>query len=170
MLGAIIAGGMSRLFGSDKAMARIDRVALLDHVHAALKAQVDEVVLCGRTWLDWSAYPGYARPRAGSTGRHGCGSVIREPERFRCCPDRSGGYLSAANGPWRIAWGWAGLLRRPVSDRALASIAMHYIARTSCQWPPVRQVMDQCFPLSTGGRRKSQLEKYTRCHRSTRWA
>lgn len=55
LLGAIIAGGMSRRFGSDKAMARIDGVALLDHVHAALKAQVDDVVLCGRTWLDWSA-------------------------------------------------------------------------------------------------------------------
>lgn len=62
ILGAIIAGGMSRRFGSDKAMARIDGVALLDHAHAALKAQVDDIVLCGRTWLNWTAIPDLPGP------------------------------------------------------------------------------------------------------------
>lgn len=51
LLGAIIAGGMSRRFGSDRAMAQIDGIALLDHVHAALKAQVDDIVILFRIRL-----------------------------------------------------------------------------------------------------------------------
>lgn len=68
LLGAIIAGGKSSRFGSDKAMTRIDGFALLDHVRAALKAQVDEVVLCGRTWLDWPAIPDVPGPGLGPLG------------------------------------------------------------------------------------------------------
>lgn len=48
LLGALIAGGASRRFGSDKALARIGGVSLIDHARGVLEAQVEEVVLCGR--------------------------------------------------------------------------------------------------------------------------
>ncbi|WP_066665226.1 MULTISPECIES: molybdenum cofactor guanylyltransferase [unclassified Sphingomonas] len=48
LLGAIIAGGASRRFGSDKASARIAGRSLLDHACSALAPQVDELVICGR--------------------------------------------------------------------------------------------------------------------------
>jgi len=50
ILGAIIAGGKSRRFGSDKAALSIAGLPLLEQVHQALVPQVDEVVVCGRDW------------------------------------------------------------------------------------------------------------------------
>jgi molybdenum cofactor guanylyltransferase len=49
LLGAIIADGASRRFGSDKAQALIDGRTLLNHAVMTLAPQVDDVVLCGRT-------------------------------------------------------------------------------------------------------------------------
>lgn len=49
-LGAVFAGGQSRRFGSDKAVAAIDGVALIARVIAALAAQADRVVIVGRAW------------------------------------------------------------------------------------------------------------------------
>lgn len=48
ILGAVLAGGRSSRFGSDKAAALLDGRPLLDHVIAALAPQVDAVVVCGR--------------------------------------------------------------------------------------------------------------------------
>ena len=48
VLGAVLAGGQSRRFGSDKAVALLDEVALVDRVVAALSPQVDAVVIVGR--------------------------------------------------------------------------------------------------------------------------
>lgn len=48
MLGAILAGGQSRRFGSDKADARFEGKRLIDLVCAALAPQVAELVICGR--------------------------------------------------------------------------------------------------------------------------
>lgn len=48
VLGAVLAGGRSSRFGSDKARALLDGRALLDHVVAALEPQVDAVLICGR--------------------------------------------------------------------------------------------------------------------------
>jgi molybdenum cofactor guanylyltransferase len=50
LLGAILAGGRSRRFGSDKAQALVDGKALLDHVADALRPQVDALVVAGREW------------------------------------------------------------------------------------------------------------------------
>ncbi len=50
VLGAIIAGGQSRRFGADKAVALLNGVALLDHVVAGLQPQVDAMIVCGRDW------------------------------------------------------------------------------------------------------------------------
>ncbi len=48
ILGAIIAGGRSSRFGSDKACAVLDGRPLLDHVLVGLGAQTDAIVVCGR--------------------------------------------------------------------------------------------------------------------------
>ncbi|THD34595.1 MAG: molybdenum cofactor guanylyltransferase [Sphingomonas sp.] len=48
ILGAILAGGAARRFGSDKAMARLQGRALIDHVRDALEPWVDRVAVCGR--------------------------------------------------------------------------------------------------------------------------
>jgi molybdopterin-guanine dinucleotide biosynthesis protein A len=50
VLGAILAGGQSRRFGSDKAEALFEGKALLDHVADALRPQVVELVVAGREW------------------------------------------------------------------------------------------------------------------------
>jgi molybdopterin-guanine dinucleotide biosynthesis protein A len=50
ILGAILAGGQSRRFGSDKAEALYEGRALLDHVADALRLQVSEIVVAGREW------------------------------------------------------------------------------------------------------------------------
>ncbi len=49
-LGAIIAGGQSRRFGSDKGAATLGGKCLIDHVADGLLSQVDEIVICGREW------------------------------------------------------------------------------------------------------------------------
>jgi molybdenum cofactor guanylyltransferase len=50
LLGAILAGGQSRRFGSDKAVAMLDGKALLDHVAHALRPQVGALIVAGRDW------------------------------------------------------------------------------------------------------------------------
>ena len=49
-LGAIIAGGLSSRFGTDKALAMLGGRALLDHVADFLDAQCDGLIVCGRPW------------------------------------------------------------------------------------------------------------------------
>lgn len=48
VLGAVLAGGASSRFGSDKAAALLDGRMLLDHARAALAGVVAEVVVVGR--------------------------------------------------------------------------------------------------------------------------
>jgi molybdenum cofactor guanylyltransferase len=48
ILGAILAGGQSNRFGSDKAQARHNGVRLIDHVAAALSPQCLAIVVIGR--------------------------------------------------------------------------------------------------------------------------
>jgi molybdopterin-guanine dinucleotide biosynthesis protein A len=48
LLGAVLAGGQSSRFGSDKAMALLDRESLLAHALAAIRGQCDALVICGR--------------------------------------------------------------------------------------------------------------------------
>ena len=50
VLGAILAGGQSRRFGSDKASALLDGKPLLDHVADALRGQTKALVVAGRAW------------------------------------------------------------------------------------------------------------------------
>lgn len=48
VLGAVLAGGQSRRFGSDKALALLDGKPLIDHARNAIAPYVDTVVICGR--------------------------------------------------------------------------------------------------------------------------
>jgi molybdopterin-guanine dinucleotide biosynthesis protein A len=50
ILGAIVAGGASSRFGSDKALALLDGQPLIAHAQAALEPFVGALVVCGRTW------------------------------------------------------------------------------------------------------------------------
>ena len=50
VLGAILAGGRSSRFGSDKALALIDGRPMLEHVAERLRAQCDGLVVIGRDW------------------------------------------------------------------------------------------------------------------------
>lgn len=48
LLGAILAGGEARRFGSDKALAEIDGRAMIDHVAACLRPQAAALAVVGR--------------------------------------------------------------------------------------------------------------------------
>lgn len=48
LLGAILAGGQSRRFGSDKAEAMLNGRKLIDHVAEALRRDCEALVVCGR--------------------------------------------------------------------------------------------------------------------------
>jgi molybdopterin-guanine dinucleotide biosynthesis protein A len=50
VLGAILAGGRSSRFGSDKALAMIDGRPMLEHVAERLSGQCDGLVVAGRDW------------------------------------------------------------------------------------------------------------------------
>ena len=63
ILGAILAGGQSRRFGSDKALAIVQGKTLFDHVADALRPSCAQLVAAGR---EWPAMQGVAdRPVAG---------------------------------------------------------------------------------------------------------
>lgn len=48
LLGAVLAGGRATRFGSDKALALLDGVPLIDHALATLSPWCDALVVCGR--------------------------------------------------------------------------------------------------------------------------
>jgi len=50
VLGAVLAGGRSSRFGSDKALAMLEGRPLIVHAIEALAAHADTVVSCGREW------------------------------------------------------------------------------------------------------------------------
>lgn len=61
LLGAVLAGGASTRFGSDKAIAELDGRPLIEHAIAALGRECEAVIVCGRNWGDWVP----DRPRSG---------------------------------------------------------------------------------------------------------
>ena len=62
-LGAIIAGGASRRFGEDKALAMLHGRRLIEHATDAIAGQVDAMVICGREWREMTTVAD--RPGAG---------------------------------------------------------------------------------------------------------
>lgn len=77
LLGAILAGGQARRFGSDKAQALYEGARLIDRVAAALAAQCDAVVVCGREEPGFVCLADWPEPGLGPLGglaaalRHG---------------------------------------------------------------------------------------------------
>ena len=63
LLGAVLAGGIGRRFGGDKALAEIDGQSLIARVIEALAAQTVAVVVCGRDMPGCRSIPD--RPAAG---------------------------------------------------------------------------------------------------------
>lgn len=67
-LGAILAGGASSRFGSDKALADYQGRPLIAHVAQALRGQCDALVVCGRTWGDLPELADHPAPVLGPMG------------------------------------------------------------------------------------------------------
>jgi molybdenum cofactor guanylyltransferase len=53
ILGAVIAGGQSKRFGTDKAVALVDGLPLIDHIVMGLYRHTDFLVISGRDWRDF---------------------------------------------------------------------------------------------------------------------
>lgn len=68
LLGAILAGGQSRRFGSNKAEALFEGKALLDHVADTLRGQTDDIVVVGREWPGLAIVADLPQPGLGPLG------------------------------------------------------------------------------------------------------
>lgn len=68
LLGAVLAGGRSSRFGSDKALAIFDGRPLIDHAVASLSPHVDIVVICGRDVAGKISLPDRPAPDMGPLG------------------------------------------------------------------------------------------------------
>jgi len=75
VLGAILAGGEARRFGSDKALAEWQGKRLIDWVAHALRAQCDVVALCGRVEPGFMTL--YDYPEAGMGPLGGLNAALR---------------------------------------------------------------------------------------------
>jgi molybdopterin-guanine dinucleotide biosynthesis protein A len=105
-LGAILAGGRSSRFGSDKAEALLGGRPLIAHVHEALAPQCAQTIVVGREWgrlqrVDDAPEPGLG-PLGGLLGalrhaeRHGFTSVITSGCDLPSLPGRLEQLLSPA--------------------------------------------------------------------------
>jgi molybdopterin-guanine dinucleotide biosynthesis protein A len=74
-LGAILAGGQARRFGSDKAHALFEGARLIDRVAEALGAQCDAVIVCGREEPGFACIPDW--PEAGLGPLGGLAAALR---------------------------------------------------------------------------------------------
>lgn len=68
LLGAVLAGGRSRRYGSDKALAIHAGQPLIAHAIDAIAGQVDAVVVCGRALAGRCCIPDRPRPDLGPLG------------------------------------------------------------------------------------------------------
>lgn len=68
IVGAILAGGAASRFGSDKAMALLQGVPLIDHVATALAPQADTLVVVGRPHGALVSVPDHPAPGFGPLG------------------------------------------------------------------------------------------------------
>lgn len=75
LLGAILAGGQARRFGSDKALAVYKGTRLIDQVAAALLAQTGGLVVCGREEPGFRCIPDW--PDAGLGPLGGLAAALR---------------------------------------------------------------------------------------------
>lgn len=137
LLGAVLAGGRSQRFGSDKALALLDGRPLIRHAIERLAACCDAVVVVGRDW------PGHARvedhpgpglgPLAGlcgallHAGHHGFAHVLCVPcDTPGLPPDlvrRLAPAPAVADGHWTIGL-WPAALGPALAARITAGAPM----------------------------------------------
>ena len=89
ILAAVLAGGRSTRFGTDKALALHDGLPLIDHVIAALLPQASALVITGRAHPGHTAIADFPAPGLGPLGglcaaltharRHGFDAVLCVP-------------------------------------------------------------------------------------------
>lgn len=53
VLGALLAGGEAKRFGSDKALAQLAGRNLIDHCIALLETQCSDIIICGRQYREY---------------------------------------------------------------------------------------------------------------------
>jgi molybdenum cofactor guanylyltransferase len=82
VLAAVIAGGRSRRFGSDKAAATLKGQALLDHVISALVRQADQLIVVGRDWPGCTSVADYPNKGLGPLGGLCAALRYAEPKGF----------------------------------------------------------------------------------------
>lgn len=75
VLGAVLAGGRSSRFGSDKAIALVDGLPLLNHAIRSLRHVTPDVVICGREWPGVTSLDD--RPAAGMGPLGGLNAALR---------------------------------------------------------------------------------------------
>ena len=68
ILGAILAGGRSTRFGSDKAHAKVDGIRLIDRVADALGQQTTALIVCGREEPGFGCIEDHPEPDLGPLG------------------------------------------------------------------------------------------------------
>ena len=68
ILGAVLAGGQARRFGSDKGVASWRGRSLIEHSLAAIRPCADALVVCGRDWPGLVALSDRPRPGLGPLG------------------------------------------------------------------------------------------------------
>ncbi len=68
ILGAVLAGGFSSRFGSDKALAIVAGRPLIEHAIAALAAECDAVIVVGRDWPGLTSVADLPGPGLGPLG------------------------------------------------------------------------------------------------------
>jgi molybdenum cofactor guanylyltransferase len=78
LLGAILAGGQAQRFGSDKAQALYGGARLIDRVAAALAAQCEGVVVCGREEAGFLCLSDWPEPGLGPLG--GLAAALRHAD------------------------------------------------------------------------------------------
>lgn len=89
LLGAVLAGGESRRFGSDKLSARLGERTLLDHAIHWLSGHVDTVVVCGRAGAPVRCLADIPAPGLGPLG--GLAAAL--------CHAEAGGYAAVLSIP-----------------------------------------------------------------------
>lgn len=75
IIGAVLAGGASSRFGSDKALALFAGKPLIDHAIAAIAPQVERLVIVGQDWPGYTRVDDLPAPGLGPLGGL-CGALV----------------------------------------------------------------------------------------------
>ncbi|WP_435417035.1 molybdenum cofactor guanylyltransferase [Parerythrobacter aurantius] len=160
LLGAILAGGQSRRFGTDKALATLDGARLIDLVAATLSLQCDGVVVCGRADDAFECLPDLPHAGLGPLGglnaalhharAHGFDAVLSSgcdvPNLPRDLSTQLGGAAASHAADQPVVGWWCATLAGDCSaflqsgGRSLYRFAAHVGARAVTVRPPLRNI------------------------------